>query len=244
MKQWKNGRLLLRATLSSLKSLFSVIATQNPTGASGTQLLPDSQIDRFTVRLSMGYPDIDAECKMLLNRSGKNPLDSVNCIVSKIEFLEMQSEVQNVFVSDDMARYIVSLISATRKHPLLSRGASPRATLSLTDMAKAVAFAEGRDYIVPRDVQNIFICTVNHRIILNAKASASKKEQRRNSARNSQKNSKAEDLKMIRNIIIYLCLLTGTFLFSIFLLRLVLMVFVPDGCFNSDNLAFAESAFL
>lgn len=123
----------------------------------------------------MGYPDSDAECKMLLNRSGKNPLNSVNCIVSKIEFLEMQSEVQNVFVSDDMARYIVSLISATRKHPLLSRGASPRATLSLTDMAKAVAFAEGRDYIVPRDVQNIFICTVSHRIILNAKASASKK---------------------------------------------------------------------
>ena len=158
-----------------LEKPFSVIATQNPTGASGTQLLPDSQIDRFTVRLSMGYPDSDAECKMLLNRSGKNPLNSVNCIVSKNEFLEMQSEVQNVFVSDDMARYIVSLISATRKHPLLSRGASPRATLSLTDMAKAVAFAEGRDYIVPRDVQNIFICTVNHRIILNAKASASKK---------------------------------------------------------------------
>ena len=158
-----------------LEKPFSVIATQNPTGASGTQLLPDSQIDRFTVRLSMGYPDSDAECKMLLNRSGKNPLDSVNCIVSKNEFLEMQSKVQNVFVSDDMARYIVSLILATRKHPLLSRGASPRATLSLTDMAKAVAFAEGRDYIVPRDVQNIFICTVNHRIILNAKASASKK---------------------------------------------------------------------
>ena len=82
-----------------LEKPFSVIATQNPTGASGTQLLPDSQIDRFTVRLSMGYPDSDAECKMLLNRSGKNPLDSVNCIVSKNEFLEMQSEVQNVFVS-------------------------------------------------------------------------------------------------------------------------------------------------
>lgn len=198
-----------------LEKPFSVIATQNPTGASGTQLLPDSQIDRFTVRLSMGYPDSDAECKMLLNRSGKNPLDSVNCIVSKIEFLEMQSEVQNVFVSDDMARYIVSLVSATRKHPLLSRGASPRATLSLTDMAKAVAFAEGRDYIVPRDVQNIFICTVNHRIILNAKASASKRTAKKFCTKFSE-NSKTEDLKMIRNIIIYLCLLTGTFLFSIF----------------------------
>ena len=199
-----------------LEKPFSVIATQNPTGASGTQLLPDSQIDRFTVRLSMGYPDSDAECKMLLNRSGKNPLDSVNCIVSKNEFLEMQSEVQNVFVSDDMARYIVSLISATRKHPLLSRGASPRATLSLTDMAKAVAFAEGRDYIVPRDVQNIFYLHRKSQDNSQRKSLCIKKEQRRNSARNSQKDSKAEDLKMIRNIIIYLCLLTGTFLFSIF----------------------------
>lgn len=71
-----------------LEKPFSVIATQNPTGASGTQLLPDSQIDRFTVRLSMGYPDNDAECKMLLNRSGKNPLNSVNCIVSKMNFLK------------------------------------------------------------------------------------------------------------------------------------------------------------
>ena len=175
LEAMEERQVTVESNTFKLEKPFSVIATQNPTGASGTQLLPDSQIDRFTVRLSMGYPDSDAECKMLLNRSGKNPLNSVNCIVSKNEFLEMQSEVQNVFVSDDMARYIVSLISATRKHPLLSRGASPRATLSLTDMAKAVAFAEGRDYIVPRDVQNIFICTVNHRIILNAKASASKK---------------------------------------------------------------------
>lgn len=153
LEAMEERQVTVESNTFKLEKPFSVIATQNPTGASGTQLLPDS----------------------LLNRSGKNPLDSVNCIVSKNEFLEMQSEVQNVFVSDDMARYIVSLISATRKHPLLSRGASPRATLSLTDMAKAVAFAEGRDYIVPRDVQNIFICTVNHRIILNAKASASKK---------------------------------------------------------------------
>lgn len=198
-----------------LEKPFSVIATQNPTGASGTQLLPDSQIDRFTVRLSMGYPDSDAECKMLLNRSGKNPLNSVNCIVSKIEFLEMQSEVQNVFVSDDMARYIVSLISATRKHPLLSRGASPRATLSLTDMAKAVACRGQRLHCAERCAEYFYL----HRKSQDnsqRKSLCIKKEQRRNFARNSQKNSKAEDLKMIRNIIIYLCLLTGTFLFNIF----------------------------
>lgn len=199
-----------------LEKPFSVIATQNPTGASGTQLLPDSQIDRFTVRLSMGYPDSDAECKMLLNRSGKNPLDSANCIVSKIEFLEMQSEVQNVFVSDDMARYIVSLISATRKHPLLSRGASPRATLSLTDMAKAVAFARGQRLHCAERCAEYFYLHRKPQDNSQRKSLCIKKEQRRNSARNSQKDSKAEDLKMIRNIIIYLCLLTGTFLFSIF----------------------------
>lgn len=190
----------------------------------------------------MGYPDSDAECKILLNRSGKNPLDSVNCIVSKIEFLEMQSEVQNVFVSDDMARYIVSLISATRKHPLLSRGASPRATLSLTDMAKAVAFAEGRDYIVPRDVQNIFICTVNHRIILNAKASASKRTAKKFCTKFSEKlqNRGLENDKEHNNLSLSA---DGNIFVQHFLLRLVLMVFVPDGCFNSDNLAFAEPAF-
>lgn len=128
-----------------------------------------------------------------------------------------------------------------KKHPLLSRGASPRATLSLTDMAKAVAFAEGRDYIVPRDVQNIFICTVNHRIILNAKASASKRTAKKFCTKFSEKLQN-RGLEMIRNIIIYLCLLTGTFLFSIFITP-GSHGFVPDGCFNSDNLAFAESAF-
>ena len=119
------------------------------------------------------------------------------------------------FVSDDMARYIVSLISATRKHPLLSRGASPRATLSLTDMAKAVAFARAEITLCERCAEYFYL----HRKSQDnsqRKSLCIKKEQRRNSARNSQKNSKAEDLKMIRNIIIYLCLLTGTFLFSIF----------------------------
>ena len=158
-----------------LERPFSVIATQNPAGASGTQLLPDSQTDRFMVRISMGYPDNESECKMLLNRSHINPLDEVNCVVTKEQLVGMQNGVKEVFVKREIAEYIVSLVSATRNSNLIQRGASPRATLSLTDMAKAVAFAEGRDYIVPRDVQNIFICTVNHRIILNAKASASKK---------------------------------------------------------------------
>ncbi len=199
-----------------LEKPFSVIATQNPTGASGTQLLPDSQIDRFTVRLSMGYPDSDAECKMLLNRSGKNPLNSVNCIVSKIEFLEMQSEVQNVFVSDDMARYIVSLISATRKASVAFKRCKPESNAFTDRYGKGCCICRGQRLYCAERCAEYFYLHRKPQDNSQRKSLCIKKEQRRNSARNSQKNSKAEDLKMIRNIIIYLCLLTGTFLFSIF----------------------------
>lgn len=154
----------------NLKSPFSVIATQNPTGASGTQLLPDSQTDRFMVRISMGYPDSNAECRMLLNRSGKNPMSDIKQIVSKEQLEDMQEQIRNVYLKKDTARYIVDLTQSTRKHPLIARGASPRATLSLTDMAKALAFAEERDYVIPRDVQNVFISTISHRIILSNEA--------------------------------------------------------------------------
>ncbi len=155
-----------------LENPFCVIATQNPVGASGTQLLPDSQTDRFMVRISMGYPDSEAECKMLLNRSSINPIDSIETVVTKEQLLEMQQNVKDVFVKKDMASYIVSLVSATRNNNLISRGASPRATLSLTDMAKAVAFAENRDYVIPRDVHNIFLNTISHRIILSPEATS------------------------------------------------------------------------
>lgn len=156
----------------ALEKPFSVIATQNPVGASGTQLLPDSQTDRFTVRISMGYPDFDSECQMLLNRSKQNPLDNVKQVITVDELIDIQSKVKEVFVSEDMAKYIVMLVTATRQSSLFSRGASPRATLSLKDMAKAAAFADGRDYIVPRDIQNIFVRTISHRVILSSESTA------------------------------------------------------------------------
>ena len=153
-----------------LERPFSVIATQNPAGASGTQLLPDSQTDRFMVRISMGYPDNDSECKMLLNRSHSNPLDDVNCVVTKEQLSEMQNSVKEVFVKREIAEYIVSLVSATRNSNLILRGASPRATLSLTDMAKAAAYAAGKDYVTPQDIQNVFLPTIGHRIILSSES--------------------------------------------------------------------------
>lgn len=157
-----------------LEKPFTVIATQNPVGASGTQLLPDSQTDRFTVRISMGYPDNASELKMLINRSGGNPLDNVRCIVTKERLLEIQRQVKAVFMHDNVAKYIVELISKTRNNRFIRRGASPRATLSLAEMAKASAFACGRDFVTPKDVESVFISTVNHRIILSAEALSQK----------------------------------------------------------------------
>lgn len=153
-----------------LESPFSVIATQNPVGASGTQLLPDSQTDRFMIRISMGYPEKEDECKMLLNRCRNNPLNDIVAVADKYEFSQMQECVREVYVKPVIAEYIVNLISATRNNPLISRGASPRATLSLTDMAKATAFASERDYVIPQDIHNVFLATLSHRIILSNEA--------------------------------------------------------------------------
>lgn len=153
-----------------LERPFSVIATQNPVGASGTQLLPDSQVDRFTVRITMGYPDRESERRMLLERSRRNPLDDIECIVSKEQLVAMQNSVKAVFMSDEVAQYIVDIVSMTRNSSLIQRGASPRATLSLADMTKAAAYAEGRDYVVPQDINKVIVSTLGHRLILSSES--------------------------------------------------------------------------
>ena len=149
---------------------FVVIATQNPTGAAGTQLLPDSQIDRFMICLTLGYPEPKDEIAMLLQRQGKDPMETVVPVVSIEELMQMQQMVAETFVSDDIASYIVDLADATRRSDLLLRGVSPRATLALAAMSKAVARLQGRDYVVPKDVQECFVTTFAHRVRISAEA--------------------------------------------------------------------------
>ena len=143
---------------------FIVIATQNPAGAAGTQLLPDSQLDRFAVRLTLGYPAPKDELTMVLQRQGKDPLREVEPVVDAQTLIRMQEEVAQTFVSQEIAKYVVELMDATRRSPLLVRGASPRATLAVVSMAKAVARLQGRDYVVPKDVQEVWSSTVAHRL--------------------------------------------------------------------------------
>lgn len=151
---------------------FVVIATQNPTGAAGTSLLPDSQMDRFMVRLSLGYPSPKDEAAMIKNRQGGNPLENLTALMTREELTAIQDTVEDTYLSDSVVSYIVALITATRGNPDLSRGASPRATLSVTAMAKAVARLRGRDYVTPGDVREVFVSTVSHRLLLSPRAEA------------------------------------------------------------------------
>lgn len=150
---------------------FIVFATQNPTGASGTSLLPDSQIDRFMVRVSMGYPSAKYEKLMIEQRkNGVNPLDNLRTLCSAGQLLEMQAAVNNIFIHEAVTDYIIALVNKTRGHADLARGASPRATLAFTSMAKAHAFLDGREYVIPRDVQQVFLPVITHRLILTPEA--------------------------------------------------------------------------
>lgn len=172
LEAMEEGQVTVDGRSYCIPQPFLVFATQNPTGASGTQLLPDSQMDRFTVRLSIGYPAPKDEREMVLGRQGGNPLDKVQQIVTREQLMQMQQEAADVYMKSELVDYIVALVGATRNHPMIARGASPRATLSLTAMAKAVAYIQGRDYVVPKDVQNVMAQTLAHRLLLSAEADA------------------------------------------------------------------------
>lgn len=145
---------------------FMVIATQNPVGASGTQKLPDSQLDRFLLRLSMGYPTPAEELELLRRRQYGQAMDGVREVVNREELEQLRQAAGGVHVSQEIMQYIILLVSATRKHPQLLQGASPRATLAITSVSRAVAFLRGRDYVVPEDVQAIWVDAVAHRLLL------------------------------------------------------------------------------
>ena len=149
---------------------FIVIATQNNVGTAGTQLLPYAQMDRFLVRLSVGYPDRDAQIAMLRARQDENPLDRVCQVASREDVLAMQTAVRAVSVSDAILDYITRLTMASREHPMLEVGVSPRGALCLCRMAKARAYLLGRDYAVGEDVQDVWQDVCAHRVAATPKA--------------------------------------------------------------------------
>ena len=144
LEAMEEGQVTVDGVSHALPQPFVVIATQNPTGAAGTQLLPDSQMDRFMVRLSLGYPSPKDEAAMILTRQGGNPLNTLSALMTREELISIQNLVEDTFLRDNVVQYIVALSGATRNSPDILRGASPRATLSVTAMSKAVARLRGR----------------------------------------------------------------------------------------------------
>ena len=175
LEAMEEGQVTVDGVSHKLPQPFVVIATQNPTGAAGTQLLPDSQMDRFTVRLSLGYPSAKDEIAMVMNRQGRNPLEELKPLLSRENLVAMQDTVAATYMGEAVVKYLVDLIGATRKHEDILRGASPRATLSAMAMAKAVARLRGRDYVIPGDVREVFSHTVAHRLLLSPKAQGQNK---------------------------------------------------------------------
>ena len=166
LEAMEEGQITVDGITRAIPDPFLVIATQNPVGASGTQLLPDSQLDRFAIRLSIGYPSARDELELLRRKQRGNPLDDVCQIMDHRQLAQLRGQTDSVYMDDDLLGYIVRLVQATREHPQLLQGASPRAAIAVTALSRATAFLRGRDFVIPEDVQYIWTDAIAHRLIL------------------------------------------------------------------------------
>ena len=149
---------------------FVVLATQNPVGSAGTQMLPSAQMDRFMIKISMGYPDFESQISILRDRHTENPLNRISPVVNLEQLQEMIKEANEVEVQDSVYEYVTRLTQATREHPLIQLGVSPRGALAVCRMAKAYAYLRGRDFVIPEDVAAVFGDVCCHRLVLATKA--------------------------------------------------------------------------
>ena len=153
-----------------LPSPFICIATQNPQGSSGTQPLPESQLDRFMVRLTIGYPTLENQLNILNAQRYHNPLNDLKAITNGQNILEVQEYLSSVRASDAVLSYAIRLCEATRTHPLVELGISPRGISALVKMSRACAVLHERNYVTPEDVQSVFLDVCTHRLVLRPQA--------------------------------------------------------------------------
>lgn len=153
-----------------LPTPFICIATQNPVGSSGTQPIPESQLDRFMVRLTIGYPSLENQMNILNAQRYHDPLSDLRAVTNAQNILEVQEYLSSVRASDEVLSYAVKLCEATRNHPLVELGVSPRGVSALVKMARACAVLKERNYVVPEDIQNVFADVCAHRLVLRPQA--------------------------------------------------------------------------
>lgn len=167
----EESRVTVDGVSYALPVPFTVIATENPYGASGTQLLPESQLDRFMICLSMGYPSHTAAVDILKGSAGQG-LEQVESVITAKRLTQLRSMAENLYVDDRIHEYIVNLTEETRREPDIALGVSPRGSIALLRMARAMAMMRGADYVIPEDVLGVIDDVWKHRIKLNARARA------------------------------------------------------------------------
>ena len=166
----EEGKVTVDGRTKRVPAPFIVIATQNPIGSVGTTMLPESQLDRFMFRIHMGYPDIENEVALLMNKKEDSDLiKNIQDIINREDLCYIQKEVQQVFIHERIVRYVVQFVNMTRNNPNIELGVSPRGALAIVKAAKALAYIEGRNYVIPDDVKNILYDVANHRIILSGR---------------------------------------------------------------------------
>jgi MoxR-like ATPase len=166
LEAMEEGRVTVDGVTYAMPTPFMVVATQNPTGYVGTYPLPEAQLDRFAFKIRMGYPTPEEEIGILRARRGADPMETLSECVTADELRAAQAEVAEVRVDEQLYRYIVSLVSATRSHKALALGASPRASVALLHLCQAYAYLRGRNYVIPDDVAALYIPAVAHRVTL------------------------------------------------------------------------------
>ena len=166
----EEGNVTIDGVTHPLPAPFICIATQNHYGAAGTQVLPESQLDRFMIRLSIGYPDRDSQVAILKNRRGKGDLDQVQARMTAEDIKEIQGYLYSVKIIDDILYYISDLCLATREEPLVELGVSPRGVSALAKFARARAVLQERDYVIPEDIQAVFKDVCAHRLVMKPQA--------------------------------------------------------------------------
>jgi len=164
------GQVTVDGITHRLSERFFVIATQNPNEYEGTFPLPEAQLDRFMICVKMGYPDEEAEIQMLTSQEKEHPISQLEPVMNPDELSELQKKVRNVFVSDEVKKYIVDIASATRNHPSLLLGMSPRGSIALMHFSMALAFMDGRDFVLPDDVKKAALYVIPHRVIQSAES--------------------------------------------------------------------------
>ena len=165
LESMEEGQVTVDGTTFPLESPFMVIATQNPVEMEGTYPLPEAQRDRFTARISIGYPTAAAEMEMIDTHGSASPLDDVKPVARATDIRDLAVAVRGVVVSDLLKQYVITLVNATRLHEALRLGASPRATLHLLRASRAWAALDGRDYVIPDDVQALAVPVLAHRLL-------------------------------------------------------------------------------